>query len=66
MSNTSYVNTLQQGIPVNPKIIYLNTESVIWQKWTDSLEQTDLIVQSHYATLLETYRVAVVLLIYVF
>lgn len=66
MSNTSYVNTLQQGIPVNTKIIYLNTESVIWQKWTDSQEQTDLIVQSHYATLLETYRVAVVLLIYVF
>ncbi len=46
MNNTIYVNTSQQGIPVNQKIIYLISESVIWQKC--------------YATLLETYSVGVI------
>lgn len=46
MNNTLYVNTSQQGIPVNQKIIYLISESIIWQKCC--------------ASLLETYRVAVI------
>ncbi len=56
MNNTIYVDTSQQGIPVNQKIIYLIpvnqkiiyliSESVIWQKC--------------YATVLETFRVGVI------
>ncbi len=51
------------GYSSQPEIVFLISESIIWQKWTDSLEQTDLIVQSRYVWKIYVFKLVTLLLL---